>query len=214
MRPGDLTAGPDGNLWFPESSSSPTVPSKIGRITPAGAIAEVPLPMAGSYQGSLSLTVGPDGNLWFSGQFGRAIGRIAPSGAIAEFRLPAVAGSLTVGPDGNLWFPDGVGIGRVDPIPPRVTKVVAIANSSKAIASILLGFDEALNPSSASKGRFYGLAAGVASGPTIVFSRGVKNELDAPARHSIFGRRGTPHRSPRWRVGLVWEPRWRVGLVW
>jgi hypothetical protein len=62
----------------------------------------------------------------------------------------------------------------VDPTPPHVTKAVAVAHPGKAITSILLGFDEALDPASARKGRFYGLAAGVANGQTIVFSKGVK----------------------------------------
>ena len=40
---GDLTVGPDGNLWF---TASPCVErhGTIGRITPAGAITEFPLP--------------------------------------------------------------------------------------------------------------------------------------------------------------------------
>jgi hypothetical protein len=136
-----------------------------------------------------TLTVGPDGNFWdgeasvsdfpFPGESGLntgSIGRITPSGALTSFPLPPGTGnpgSLTVGPDGNLWFGTGVGIGRAD-LAPRVTKVVAIANSRGAITSILLGFDEALNPSSASKGRLYGLAAGVERRQTIVFSKGVK----------------------------------------
>jgi hypothetical protein len=62
----------------------------------------------------------------------------------------------------------------VDPTPPHVTKVIVAAPSRKAITSILLRFDAALDPASASKGRFYGLVAGVASGPTIVFSKRVK----------------------------------------
>jgi hypothetical protein len=101
--------------------------------------------------------------------------------AITEFPLPAgdvAPGNLTVGPDGNLWFtdfPDSVGrIDRIDPTPPRVTRVVAVAHPGKAITSILLRFDGALDPGSARKGSFYSLATGVANGQTIVFSQGVK----------------------------------------
>jgi virginiamycin B lyase len=54
-----LTAGPDGNLWFIESSSSGG--SAIGRITPAGALTDFPLLPGTGNPGSL--TVGPDGNL-------------------------------------------------------------------------------------------------------------------------------------------------------
>ena len=37
--PFDITAGPDGNLWFTEFSAD-----KIGRITPTGEIKEFPMP--------------------------------------------------------------------------------------------------------------------------------------------------------------------------
>ena len=64
---GDLTVGPDGNLWFGEDSfeyDGVVIRSAIGRITPAGALTQFPLPAADV---SLSrLTVGPDGNLWFT----------------------------------------------------------------------------------------------------------------------------------------------------
>ena len=106
---GDLTVGPDGNLWFPEELSvGPSPRYAIGRITPSGALTEFPLPTASIDLGSypVALTVGPDGNLWFPGS--DAIGRITPAGSITEFPLPTVGfnpGGLTVGPDGNLWFP-------------------------------------------------------------------------------------------------------------
>jgi streptogramin lyase len=187
-----LSVGPDGNLWFTESGVSSTVPGAIGRITPAGHITEFPLPTADSNPSSL--TVGPDGNLWFvvTPSIGQplVIGRIrlAVSGAITEVQLSHLsppAGSvsppkLTVGPDGNLWFAES-NPGRIEkigldafPPPPSVTGVLAVAHSSKAISSILLGFDEALDPASGSKGRFYSLAVGVKKGQTIVFSKRVK----------------------------------------
>ena len=54
--PPGITAGPDGNLWFTEYSTS-----KIGKITTNGAITEFAAP-ASTY----SITAGPDGNLWFT----------------------------------------------------------------------------------------------------------------------------------------------------
>jgi hypothetical protein len=109
---------------------------------------------------------------------------MAPSGAFSKFSLPtrhASPGALTVGSDGNLWLTEvsygpkyGTSIVRVDPTPPSVAGVAAIANARGAITSILVGFDEALAPGSARNGRSYGLASGVGIGPTIVFSRGVK----------------------------------------
>ena len=127
------------------------------------------------------LTVGRDGNLWLAEYWNKTGGivRITPAGAVTQFRLPAGygAGDLTVGPDGDLWFPEGSldgsepgRIGRID-LAPRVTKVVAVPHSREAITSIVLRFDGGLDPASARQGRFYGLAAGVTSGSTIVYSQ-------------------------------------------
>jgi virginiamycin B lyase len=132
---GPVTAGPDGNLWFPENFSHlvfnsgplPTTvfdPGKIGRITPSGVITEFSVDTNPG-----TIVVGPDGNLWFPapsispGQ-SNGIDRITPSGNITEFPLPAgggSAGALTIGPDSNLWFPEIAGgppqvrIGRITP---------------------------------------------------------------------------------------------------
>ena len=96
---GDLTVGPDGNLWFPERSSgrSRLGPSARPDFMPSvgsrrmGALTEFPLPTAYTLEPyNLALTVGPDGNLWFTegSLAGPAIGRITPAGAITEFPLP------------------------------------------------------------------------------------------------------------------------------
>jgi uncharacterized repeat protein (TIGR01451 family) len=98
-----ITPGPDGNVWFTETQAS-----KIGRITPAGAITEFLLPTAGSLPSGI--TSGPDGNLWFTEPGNAKIGRITPSGTIAEFALQTAKTNLfsdiTPGPDGALWFID------------------------------------------------------------------------------------------------------------
>jgi streptogramin lyase len=180
---GDLTVGPDSNLWFPEESSVGPFRYAIGRITPAGTITEYSLPARSGAPGDL--TVGPESNLWFSeyGEDPIAFGRITPSGAITTFSFPSLyasPGPLTIGPDGDLWFSESENgtpparIGRIGVAPPRVTEVVAVAHPGGAITSILLRFDEALDPASAGKVRSYGLASGVESGQTIVFSQGVK----------------------------------------
>jgi hypothetical protein len=127
------------------------------------------------------------------------------------FSLPAggvTSPDLIVGPDGNLWFPDGAGIGRVDPTPPRVTGVVAVAHPGAAITSILVGFDEALDPASARKRGFYGLASGVERGQTIVFSQKVKVARVSydRAAHAVRLKLAVPQRGPvqvTVRAGLV-----------
>ncbi len=115
FRPGDITAGLDGNLWFTEPGTKPQT-GMIGCITPAGIIREFPLP-ANSF--SNSITAGPDGNLWFK-EPGK-IGRITPAGTISEFPLSASSfvditnwpatlygstlwGDITMGPDSAIWF--------------------------------------------------------------------------------------------------------------
>ena len=109
--PVDITAGPDGNLWFTERSAN-----QIGRITPAGIIAEYAIPKPNS--APEGITAGPDGNLWFAEDLGNQIGRITPSGIIAEYAIPTPGSTpvdITAGPDGNLWFTElnGNKIGRV-----------------------------------------------------------------------------------------------------
>jgi hypothetical protein len=212
--PGALTVGPDGNLWFPESLSL-SGGTAIARITPAGALTEFPLPALEFPRGAL--TISPDGNLWFAATLsvGKSIqdviGRVTPAGAgsITQVRLSPQRGSAldinpTVGPDGNLWLTE-INPGRIVrivldafPPPPSVTGVLAVAHSRKAITSILLGFDDALDPGSAGKGRFYGLAAGVERGPTIVYSKRVKIARVSydHAAHAVRLKLAVPQKGP------------------
>ena len=113
--PRDITAGPDGNLWFTEQSGN-----KVGRITPAGVITEFTVPTAKSEP--LRITAGPDGNLWFTESGSNKIGQIIPlgfmAGVITEFDIPTANSnppSITAGPDGNLWFTElnGNKIGQI-----------------------------------------------------------------------------------------------------
>jgi virginiamycin B lyase len=103
-----ITPGPDGNLWFTETSGN-----RIGRITPAGNITEFPLPTQASLPSGI--TTGPDHNLWFTEPGNAKVGRITPTGTITEFVLPSnktdVFSDITAGPDGALWFIDPAGNG-------------------------------------------------------------------------------------------------------
>lgn len=132
--PESITAGPDGNLWFTEITSTTSIQQhepqigKIGRITLAGKITEFALP-----EGTLpeEITAGADGNLWFTenqGDQAGKIGRITPTGQITEFVLPPLNDGNSVikssrprgiaaGRDGNIWFTEVFGnkIGRITP---------------------------------------------------------------------------------------------------
>jgi streptogramin lyase len=107
--PFDITAGPDGNLWFAEVNNG------IGRITPTGNFTEFSIP---GVNGPSGITAGPDGNLWFTEFDGNKIGRITPTGTLTEYAIPTPGGApvgITVGPDRNLWFAEENGnkIGRI-----------------------------------------------------------------------------------------------------
>jgi serine/threonine protein kinase len=103
----EITAGPDGALWFTESCGD-----KIGRITTQGTITEFTIP-----QGSAGFTAGPDGAIWFmEGGIDEKIGRITTQGSITEFALPTSECcplGITTGPDGALWFIEYGKIGRI-----------------------------------------------------------------------------------------------------
>jgi streptogramin lyase len=107
-----ITAGPDGALWFVDSFGGDPA---IGRITSTGAIQQFPLP--DGLQAIGLIAAGPDGSVWFTDQnqsldHGRdAIGHISVNGAITEYPLPADVGvvqSIAVVPDGNVWFTENV----------------------------------------------------------------------------------------------------------
>jgi streptogramin lyase len=111
--PSNITAGPDGNLWFVDRAGN-----TIGRITTSGMVTEFSLPTTSGQTTTelFGIASGLDGNLWFTWRrlgprLDQArIGRITPSGAITAFPLSlpfdAVRG-ITSGPDGNLWFTAG-----------------------------------------------------------------------------------------------------------
>ena len=122
----EITAGPDGNLWFTEYAGN-----RIGRITPDGIITEFSEGITAG-AGPVGITVGPDGNLWFTeafhvsniGVIGK-IGQITPGGVVTEFEGGITAGpfdlaglyGIAAGPDGNLWFTEASTdkIGRITP---------------------------------------------------------------------------------------------------
>ncbi len=103
-----VTAGPDGNVWFTDISTS-----KIGKITPAGAVTEYSLPEKSEPYG---ITVGSDKNLWFTDRHTNKIGKITTSGTVTEYALlpESKPYGITAGPDGNLWFTEDVNkIGKI-----------------------------------------------------------------------------------------------------
>jgi streptogramin lyase len=108
--PEGIAKGPDGNVWFVESSAA-----KIGRMTPAGTFSEYPLSTSAFAKG---ISTGPDGNLWVAEAGAGKIARVTTSGQVMEFPIPTANSfpqNLVAGPDGALWFTERLGgkIGRI-----------------------------------------------------------------------------------------------------
>ncbi len=97
----DLTAGPDGAVWFTEKQGA-----TIGRITPRGTVHLFPLPSPDpGYQPPqvIGITTGSDGALWFASAAPYA-GRLTTAGVFSWFPMPTGSNWVAAGPDGNLWF--------------------------------------------------------------------------------------------------------------
>ncbi len=100
--PEGITAGPDGNLWFTESTTN------VAEITTRGVVTEYPVPADNG--DPVDIAAGPDGNLWYTLADVPAVARITTRGRTTEFRLPSIGSDLdgiAAGADGNLWFTAG-----------------------------------------------------------------------------------------------------------
>ncbi len=81
-----IVAGPDGAMWFVESSAEG---NRIGRIdVVSGAISEFPIPTAASQ--STGIALGPDGAIWFTEYITHKIGRLS----VPPSTSPLVAATL------------------------------------------------------------------------------------------------------------------------
>jgi virginiamycin B lyase len=103
----EITAGPDGALWF-------TGGAFIHRLSTAGVFSQFALPNAAST--AQGIATAPDGSLWFTEPSVNLVGRITTTGTIAEFATLDVTqpAEIVAGPDGAMWF-TGAGplIGRL-----------------------------------------------------------------------------------------------------
>jgi virginiamycin B lyase len=98
----NITAGPDGALWFTEFNDA------IGRISTSGTITEYPTPV--QLSGDEGIAAGSDGALWFAGLGGNTVGRINVTGTISGLPVPAAVPFpevVAAGPDGAIWFTEG-----------------------------------------------------------------------------------------------------------
>jgi streptogramin lyase len=134
--PNDITTGPDGALWFTETSN-------IGRISTAGAITQYP-----QTGGPWGIVTGPDAALWFTLASSARIGRMTTHGILtASYPVPTPHSNpygITAGPDGALWFAEYVGskIGRMTTT--GVGTEYPVASTYRGPVSITPGPDGAL----------------------------------------------------------------------
>ncbi len=110
--PQDITAGPDGALWFTDDALGSGQQDSIGRISTTGAVTSYP---NGSMAAPQDITTGPDGALWFTTS--NSIGRLTTTGTMSIYSDSRINGArgITTGPDGALWFANtgGNSIGRI-----------------------------------------------------------------------------------------------------
>jgi virginiamycin B lyase len=105
--PRDITAGPDGALWFTNyGDHCRTVCGSIGRITTRGKVTNFD-PTINFYCGGAAcgtaITSGPDGALWYTA-VSDGIARITTRGRVTKHAAPGLTWDLTTGADGALWF--------------------------------------------------------------------------------------------------------------
>jgi streptogramin lyase len=102
-RPGGITTGPDGALWFTEEGPPPPAQpvAAIGRFHPGtGAYTHFPIPGLVPDK----ITAGPDGRLWFTEFGSNRIGAIDTAGNITEYpNAGGSPGGIAAGP-GGLWY--------------------------------------------------------------------------------------------------------------
>jgi streptogramin lyase len=105
--PRAIANGSDGNRWFTEGTSFTNAPPRIARITPVGAVTEIPVDCNGCIL--TDIIQGPDNVLYFTsndpflGRYNWETGTF-----LAPITIPnssAVAGDLAVH-GGDVWFTD------------------------------------------------------------------------------------------------------------
>jgi streptogramin lyase len=105
--PSSIVPGPDGAMWFTESTLGGNA---IGKVTMGGGVTEFGGLSANSQPTAITSA---GGALWFTeAHAGGKIGRITTAGSVSEFSVTStvvtstefVPYGITTGPDGNLWF--------------------------------------------------------------------------------------------------------------
>jgi streptogramin lyase len=131
---GQITAGPDGNLWFIDPQNA--LEQQVGKITTSGAITFYPLADL-----PVGITSGPDGNLWLSEL--SHVAKVTTAGVETEYALTSTGYTgIVTGPDGNIWFSEtSTGFGKVVPSTGAVTEYAGLFPGIEYEPSIVSGPD-------------------------------------------------------------------------
>lgn len=98
-RLGRMTAGPDGSIWFAESTAYSVTRLKDGRLERHE--------IQSARGAPFGVAVAPDGTVWSTLQAGNALLRIGPDGVMEEIEIPtrgAGPTDIAIAPDGAVWF--------------------------------------------------------------------------------------------------------------
>jgi streptogramin lyase len=138
---GDITPGPDGNMWIAQRDGN-----TIGVIAIGGVyqLTYVP-PTPGSSPAQIS--PGPDGTLWFTEAAASQIAHIAPGGATLEFPTPTAGAyplGVTIGPSNFVFFTEAA-VNKIGYISTdgQTTGDLTIPTAGALPTSIVLGLDDA-----------------------------------------------------------------------
>lgn len=146
----EITAGPQGSLWF-------TLPAAglVGRMTTQGAVTTFRVPTATDPSPDNAvpvlggITAGADGNLWVVQPADSKVTRMTPKGAVTDIDLPSATAnpvSIAPGPGASLWVAEnGAGaLSRIDisgaKVPATVTQF-AMPTANSLPESVALGTD-------------------------------------------------------------------------
>ena len=125
--PGEITEGPDGNIWATLSGSA--AGNDLARISPDGTVTEF---NPADLNSPVGVTSGPDGNLWLT-QVSEAV-RVPPAdpGSAQKFAVAALTDprGIVTGPDGNLWAASGDKLIKIPPASPASFETTDVAGMS------------------------------------------------------------------------------------
>lgn len=102
--PGQITRGPDGNIWVTISGSGDN--NTLARVKPNGTVTEF---APAAVVNPVGITSGPDGNLWLTRNGG--VIRVPPADpdSAQDFAIGAISDPRAIrsGPQGKLWTASG-----------------------------------------------------------------------------------------------------------